>query len=762
MDDVTVKAFPWMNPNVMKYVGSEEGSIGVNSQTGCLGHRNVWKAYFGRKIRKGDVIGSVLDVLKKEVRFLLRSVASRRLKDCFPSHGFPIDPSKIYHASVTLKYAQTKIHASFSHPFSLWDMIMTDYGFSEIFSIPPPLPFRPLIPIFNKSLPLPLSSFSHHSTEDSLQLASERCNFNLENSLIISLPFETIIHIFSFLDVSDIPFTSSVSHSFYEVCSDHRLWNELIKRDFQFGLGTSTQLYFNTLVKEEGEGGAKLTDSNALEIIYRNPYEEDVLTASDLAKDRYRKRYHWYHGLYDVMPTLPSENAVTAMAYDAKLKKIFFSERENFFSFSFVSGDVSQGLMSTVGDIIHMKCLFGMLFIGTDHGFLHILDSNTGAQIARFSEQSIITFDVHADKQKDLTLILIGTKERVARLWKMEGLFSKLKYLKKDDDDDDDDNDDDGKLIAGGMSDSSDIDASQNDKHSSTNPFNPTIVWENTSLHKKRIVSVSFLPESNGKRLITASQEGLVLMWKLDESLGSEMHRMPSESGVSILMKEERGGILAHDDDDDGGDDMKDRSYGSPFEMNFGYHPYSDWIMVCSSPLAEMTCVSVSPEGEFAAAASSSGEVLIFDAIDGRKSTKASDCLPVTSFGSPSVGPDGARADAQGGAGVTRHASKYIMHIHYECGGKLVTTQDDNHVRYWNQTTGLAKWKHQTTGLASALFCHENFLAFGLLNGRVGLLDFDQVELSEKRWASFSKRKLFLQRLSANTIASSSSSSPSS
>jgi hypothetical protein len=776
MEDSLVKAFDWQKASGHAYVGWKAGSVGINSQSGCIGTGNVWKSYFGRKIRNGDVVGSLLDLNKGEVRFLLRSPEARNLRDVFPSFGLPVDPHKVYHACTTLKHTQTKVYATFTHPFALWDMITTEFGKTDLFSLPPSLPFRIVSPVYNKALPLPLSAASHHQTNQALQLATENFNSNCNHLGLLSLPFELLIRIFTFLDVNDIPLASPSCHAFYEASMDHRVWNSFVQRDYHFGLDEITQHYFGNLTQSE----KKLTDSDALEAMYRDPYRHGFETVSQAAKERYRMRYHWHKGRYDLLPSFPTENNVKAITYDEERRILFYSESERFYSYSFSTGDISLGLFSTVGEILRMKYMApGLLFLLTDLGFLHIIETVEGSQLSRISQTSSTSFDVHIDQATDTTLIVFGTKNHAVIVWKINGLVRRSQHIINlprnrhlklgpsgfgmDSELDRNENfgfeSEDEETTAASSIKNESLESSEEDEESEDDGEEseeedvlirvgtPTIVWENLSAHKKKIVDVSFLPHSKGTQILSASPDGEVLFWRLVQSLPRSASSTPkSNYNADGRISADLEGL---DDDEDENSEASSMSSEGPrrdpndpidvpikeihgSQFDFGARPWARWKMVSlESPLSELVCMTLSPEGLFGAVASSGGEIMLFDAKDG---TTGTGLLPVTNFELHFK---------------NRTHNTAVVHIHYECGGKLITTHDDNTVRSWDQKTGQHTWSYQMALPPSSLFGHDNFLSFGTIHGRLFTMDFSEVDIPEER-ASFalSQKRAYLETLS--------------
>lgn len=645
MDSSSASSFPWTNPNTGQYIGSGKGSFALASQTGSIGHQGVWKAYFGRKIRRGDTIGTVLDGKAGTIRFLLRSLPSRNLPDVAPPTAFSIDASKVYHAAVSLKYAQTYVEAHFKHPFALWDMVADEVGRPPLFAPLVSVPFRLVTPIYNSALPIALASTDPVVSLQDVGKAIKSYEENTVRSLLlVSLPFETILHIMTFIDVTDIPAASRTCRIFYETCAHHQLWNDFVERDFHFGLGISTQKYFTRLM--ESERG--LRQSSAIEDPYPDPYAENLPTASAASKDRYRKKYNWHNARYESLPSIPTEWAVDNLSFDQDKQRLFYSAGDNFYVYSFESGEVSQGLFSAIGDIVQLKYASGYLVLATDAGFLHVIDEN-GSQVARIANQFsrvLCDMDVYVDYKSGSLVILAASKTKGLCVWSLGGVTEQ--------------------------------------SASTTEPLMLSDVeqlWTNSTFHTRPLVAVSFIPESGGKFFVSASNDGVVAGWTLDE--------MP---------------LRASEDS------------STP--------PSWSWKMPSASSVAELTCMSLSSEGWFGAVGTSSGEILVFDTKQGGSLLD----LPVISFGSipGTVGGSSVR-----GRPITKRSSRWIIDIHYECGGKLITTMDDNTIRLWNQSAGLPDWSHQASR-ASSLLCTEDYLIFGT-SGRVSMLDFSMFDLTEEQ-----------------------------
>lgn len=830
VDAAKTNAFPHCD-STSWYVGAKEGTFGVASQSGTAGTSGLWRPFIDRKLRKGDIIGTMIDLNRGEIRYWVRSAGGReKAPDLTPSAPAfaSIDPRRSYLAAVSLKYAQSSVQANFKHPFALWDLVQAHFqdeattaslssgGFVpsstpalstpslsllrpsssslssssppfKIFSSPPAsTPFRLICPLYAKHLPLPLASPNHTQSEAHLSKAASHFNENVDSEIpLFSLPLETLVHIFSFLDIGDIPHASIACRTFYEVQARPELWNLLIERDFHFGLGISTSLFYgriseakkklviegigndgealeldldldlelpspssslpsppssslrlssssssilpslssHPLPPSSGESSLRSTqdgESAALheeeEPLYGDPYSPPSLASlSTLSKERYRKRYNWSNCRYDTMFTIPTDFAVTAMVYDEKTRNLFYSVADEFYVFNFSSGLVSVGLLSTVGHITHLILCNDLLLIATDADTIHVIEPETGTQLVRLQLPTISSLDAYYDTHSDVLAILVGTKRSVLQLWTVEKINRKLLNVRGG-----------PRSDADAPLDAEDVKDPSHNKTSSTLPSNtkqdeaefattiirPSLVWQNTTAHVGPLVSVAWLPHSHGKQFLTASSDGQVHIWKRKRSAeycASGPSNATHEDGLSDETSSYSSDTESSSSESESA--TRELKEANP-KYDFGEAPFATWTMACRTPDSRLTCLSVSPEGWYAAVSSSTGSVFIFDGRDGSGAV----ALPVTNFYN-----SGRKRDV-----------RYTWKLHYECGGKLVTVQDDNSVRFWNQTTGLEEWALQTAGLAGSLLCTEDFLVFGLINGRITFLDFDKVALPEE------------------------------
>lgn len=836
VDAGKVNAFPSCDSSSW-FVGGKEGTFGLASQTGGVGTNGRWNPYFYRKLRKGDIVGTLLDMNKGEIRYWVRSPSLQSLSELSPpSHAFTIDTRRSYLASVSLKYAQSCAKATFGHPFALWNLVEAHFGLnpsinqnqsllphipinhlsinqppqeslslsidqcpsplfdlhqgpkdqvfvsrllgsssqqpgsssssspgpgSSLFDLSRPLPFRLISPIYTQALPLGLASPGHAQTASSLTLAASNFDSNLVSPLLLYLlPIETLTHIFSFLSIYDLPSVAVACRSFYEVQTEPTLWNILIERDFHFGLDLGTSLFYgrisdrrrnrlllnssdsqqsssspahslaanSRLVSLTAPFPKSMTSSLELdsrhskegysngdedgyahekeeEALYVHPYVPAEESMYSLSKERYRKRYNWEKCRYDAMFTIPTDNSVAAMVYDEKTQNMFYAVEDEFHVFNFASGNVSVGLLSTVGFITHLLLCADLLLIATDSDTIHLLEPDTGIQIVRLHVPLVSSIDAFHDEEADVLLILTGSKQHGVQLWAVEKISHILKKRSNPSHD--------GNHLP------------SRPTTSGTSIVRPSKVWFDLYAHGQNpVVSVSFLPHSKGAQFLTASSNGQVHIWRRKSR--SHCITKREEGGDQDSMENPEDDTSSAEDSLSESDSASSTSSTSSAEeaekpadsslvderFDFALYPFATWKMHCRTPDSQLTCMSLSPEGWYAAVSSSTGAVFVFDARDGSGAVD----LPVTSFHN----------------GGRRGEVRYTWRLHYECGGKLVTVQDDNSVRFWNQSTGLEEWALQTAGLAGSLLCTEDYLVVGLINGRVSFLDFNKTSLPEE------------------------------
>lgn len=711
-------------------LGSEPGTFGLSTTNGNVGINNVWSPYLGSKVRKGDTVGILIDAKKGTVHYMLKSSSSKRAIISPSSPAFQFDSSKRYCAAVTLKWTQSQVQCNFNHPFELWSAVEQSFGFGKIeplFSAREALPFDSIGYLHNHHYPLPLAAASLAQTNRHYERAIENFEKNQKCAApLYYLPQETLLHVFSFLKLGDL-FSAILTCRYFErTAAHHSLWTLLIERDFHFGLGISSKLYMSRIIQQI-YGKPIVEESPEMR---EEKFEKNRKSILSLTKERYKKRYHYKCGRYDAAFSIPTERGVAAMAYDEKAKNLFFAVSETFGLYNLTTGNVASSWLTTVGHIVCMSfCNKGIIVLGTDAGMVHVLDSNNGKQLARFFVVDLLTIDTHYDETSRKLSILVGTDNTAApriEIFALENIFasnSQTRYFNESSEEDSD----------------APLDEELNSKESSSNGSDsesenaifgsqlaePILVWRHVAMSPARIKSVAFLPHSNGRQFLVATSTG-VSIWRRDDFSAFSSKSDLQEELEKTLEKLS----LGHDY-------VENTLSGRRATGEINFEKFCDWSLsaVQANPHNSVSCMSISPEGWYAAVSTTCGEVFVFDARDG---SDAASRLPVTKFETS----------------VPGRVAKTIIQLHYECGGKLVTLQDDNSLRTWNQKTGQEEWAHTTPGVGSALICTEDFLAYGLGTARIRFLDFKDVPLPPHLYnAALDRKDRYLRSLAQDQFS---------
>lgn len=374
--------FNFKNCNLpSKEIGDFVGSWAMDSYSGSIGTEGKWKSY-GKKLKKGDLIGVLLDLEQQTLSFTLNN---QNLGVAFTN----LVPEDIYFPAISLKFKLTSVTASFKPPF-----------------------FFPLLSF------QPFTFIPENELNEMQQLSLSTQLLNKQNSWIYSVPNEVIQKIFVFLPLKDLISVSKTCKLFNSLVSDPYMWklvwNKLEIQKNQ--TGQSEKISHKNHFKKNKTKNAIYSKRNS-SFLSSNIFDQN-------SQFNYREMCHtwfnWENGLYRDFDEYYVEGHVNCVVFDSTYLVTGIDEKIVLFNLIPSEEHEQIGeLGSFVGHEASISCLDyngSQIFSGSRDGDIKLWNIESGYPLASFSEHHHRVSCL----QRSGNLAFSGSFDRTAILWDLQ------------------------------------------------------------------------------------------------------------------------------------------------------------------------------------------------------------------------------------------------------------------------------------------------------------------------------------------------------